>query len=394
MEDNMTVELPPALKRLKPVADEAKSSPIRKVMQMIEKRDDLLSLAAGQARFDPPAQLIANACEAMQNGKNMYTSTSGIPSIREAVARFVQHLFGAVVDPDTQIILTVGGMEAIYLATRVLVSEGDKVLLPDPGWGVMVPIMDRKGARIEYYPLIEENNQWCIDADEILTRMDAGTRLVVINSPSNPAGATLSKEGFMRVLAKAKELNAFVMSDEVYHNFVYEGEFTSALSAGDLDNLIVINSFSKTFAVTGWRIGYAIAHPWLIRQMVMYKESTSLCTFAVGQWALASYLASSDDYLSNVRELCRVNMTMMVERLNAISGVRCSKAPGGFYLMPDFSERFDSSQAVFEHLLKGGVAVVPGNFFGSRGQASIRIMFAANTDFISACMDRIEAVLL
>ena len=389
----MTVPLPPALDRLTAVADESKSSPIRKVMQMIEQQDDLLSLAAGEAKFDPPKALIDKACDAMQGGKNIYTSTSGIPGIRKAVADFVHDNFGADVDPETNIVLTVGGMEAIYLATRVLVSKGDKVLLPDPGWGVMVPIMDRKGAVIEYYPLKKTDSQWQIDADEITSRMDAATSLVVINSPSNPAGATLSKDGFMRVLAKAKEINAVVMSDEVYHNFVYTGEFASALSFNDLDNLIVINSFSKTFAVTGWRIGFAIAHPWLIRQMVMYKESTSLCSFSIGQWALADYLASSRDYLNQVRELCRQNMAMMVSRLNAIPGVHCLEAQGGFYLMPDFSERFDTAQETFECLLKGGVAVVPGNFFGSQVKDCVRMMFAANTDLISACMDRVEAAL-
>lgn len=389
----MTAPLPPALDRLTPVADESKSSPIRKVMQMIEQQDDLLSLAAGEAKFDPPEELISKACEAMQGGKNIYTSTSGIPGIRKAVAEFVQDNFNADVDPESNIILTVGGMEAIYLATRVLVSKGDKVLLPDPGWGVMVPIMDRKGASIEYYPLKQDETRWQIDADEILNRMDLATSLIVVNSPSNPAGATMSQEGFKRVLAKAKEVNAVVMSDEVYHNFVYAGEFASALSLNDLDNLIVINSFSKTFAVTGWRIGFAIAHPWLIRQMAMYKESTSLCSFSIGQWALADYLASSREYLDRVRALCRQNMDMMVSRLNGISGVRCLEAQGGFYLMPDFSGRFNSSQEAFESLLKGGVAVVPGNFFGSQVQGTVRMMFAANTDLISACMDRVEAAL-
>ena len=389
----MTSSLPPALARLTPVAAENKSSPIRKVMQMIEKQQDLLSLAAGEAKFDPPAELIAKACEAMQSDKNIYTSTNGVPPIRQAVAAFAGQHFGAKVDPDANIILTVGGMEAIYLASRVLISKGDNVLLPDPGWGVMVPIVERKQARIVYYPLAEEDGQWRIDADEIIARMDDNTGLVVINSPSNPTGATLDREGFERVLKRAKELDTFVMSDEVYHNFIYEGEFVSALSVGDLDNLIVINSFSKTFAVTGWRIGYAIAHPWLIRQMVMYKESTSLCSFSIGQWALADFLPVSQDYLVRVRQLCQSNRDLMLARLRAIPGVNCSGAPGGFYLLPDFSERFGSAQEAFEKLLQGGVAVVPGTFFGPHGENRVRIMFAANTDLLSACMDRIEAAL-
>ena len=378
-----------ALKRLTPIVKESESSPMREMMKMMEEKKDLLSLSAGEARFEAPPELIELAVQAMQSGKNLYTSTNGIPQIREALAAFAQRHFGGKIDPATQILMTVGGMEAIYLAMRIVLEKGDKVLLPDPGWGVMRTVVERRGASVDHYPL-EEKGSWTINHEAILDRMDEKTKLVVVNSPSNPTGATLSKEGFAALMEEAERKGVFVLSDEVYHNYLYEGEPVSALSFGSLDNLIVVNSFSKTFAVTGWRLGYAVAHPWIIRQMGIYKESISLCSFSIGQWAMAEFLGRSEAYLKKAREFCRGNMEKMVARLNAIPGVRCTRPQGGFYVLADFSNIEPSSQKLFKRLLEGGVAVAPGVFFGSRGEGRARLMFACPSDHIDRCLDRIE----
>jgi aspartate/methionine/tyrosine aminotransferase len=381
-----------ALKRVKPVVKESESSPMREMMKMMEEKKDLLSLSAGEARFDAPPELIDVAVKAMQGRKNLYTSTNGIPEVREAVASFAQKTFGGKIDPGTNILMTVGGMEAIFLAARILLEKGDKVLLPDPGWGVMRTVVERQGAVVEHYPL-DEKGGWVIEAESVVERMDDKTKLVVINSPSNPTGAMISKEGFSLLMQKAHEKGVFVLSDEVYHNYVYEGEHASALSCGSLDNLILINSFSKSFAVTGWRLGYAIAHPWIIRQMGIFKESISLCSFSIGQWAMAEFLNRSEAYLQKARKFCRANMERMVARLKAIPGVRCAPPRGGFYVFADFSAIEPSSQNLFRRLLDAGVAVVPGVFFGSKGEGRARMMFACPRDHIDRCMDRIEETL-
>jgi aspartate/methionine/tyrosine aminotransferase len=381
-----------ALKRLTPIVKESESSPMREMMKMMEEKKDLLSLSAGEARFDAPPELIELAVKSMQGGKNLYTSTNGIPQVREAVAAFAQRHFGGKIDPVTNILMTVGGMEAIYLALRIVLEKGDKVLLPDPGWGVMRTVVERRGAQVECYPL-EEKGNWTINHEAILERMDGKTKLVVVNTPSNPTGATLSREGFAALMQRATEKGVFVLSDEVYHNYVYEGEHASALSFDSLENLIVVNSFSKTFAVTGWRLGYAVAHPWMIRQMGIYKESISLCSFSIGQWAMAEFLGRSEPYLKKAREFCRGNMEKMVARLNAIPGVRCTQPQGGFYVFADFSQVEPSSQKLFKRLLDGGVAVVPGVAFGAQGEGRARLMFACPGDHIDRCLDRIEETL-
>ncbi len=382
-----------ALKRLTPVVKETESSPMREMMKMMEDRKGLLSLSAGEANFDAPKELLELAMDAMGHGKNLYTSTNGIPQIREAIANFVGDQWGAVIDPHTQVLMTVGGMEAIYLAMRILLVEGDKVLLPDPGWGVMRTVAERRGAEVEYYPL-EERVKWVINHEAIIERMDEKTKVVVVNSPSNPTGATLSREGFAALLEGARDRGVFVLSDEVYHNYVYDGEHASALSFDSLENLVFINSFSKTFAVTGWRLGYAIAHPWIIRQMGIYKESISLCSFSIGQWAMAEFLGRSGAYLKGARNFCRANMEKMVARLNAIPGVCCTSPKGGFYVFADFSQIEASSQKLFKRLLDGGIAVVPGVFFGSKGEGRARLMFACQDEHIDRCLDKIEETLV
>ncbi len=381
-----------SLTRINPIVKETESSPMRQMMKMMEDRSDLINLSAGEANFDAPAELIELAVQSMQGGRNKYTSTSGIPQVRSAVADFLKARTGVAVDPEKNILITVGGMEAIFLATRLLIEPGDQVLLPDPGWGVMQPVVRRLGGQICFYPL-ELTDTWRIGSEPILEQITNRTKLIVINTPSNPTGATLSREGFAAVLEKARHYGVFVLSDEVYHNYLYEGEHVSALSVGGLDHVIVVNSFSKSFAVTGWRLGYAVAHPWVISQMSVYKETISLCSFSIGQWAMAGYLPGSGSYLDHARELCRKNMEKMVARLNDLPGVSCPRPQGGIYVFPAFADFDPSAQDLFRRLLDSGVAVVPGPFFGDQGKGRARLMFAAAPDIIDRALDRIEAAL-
>jgi len=388
----MTTEESKALSRVTPMVKESESSPIRRMMKMMEEKSDLLNLAAGEAAFDAPEELTESAAAAMREGRNRYTSTNGTPGIRSAVASFLEREMGVRVNPEENVLLTVGGMEAIFLAFRLLVETGDEVLLPDPGWGILRPITQRLGGSLRFYAL-RKDDTWTIDPQVILDNMSDRTKLLVINTPSNPTGAMISREGYQAVLKKAQDHGVFVLSDEVYHNYVYQGEHTSALEFDHLDHVIMINSFSKTFAVTGWRLGYAVAHPWIIRQMGVFKETISLCSFSVGQWALTEYLAESRPYLDRARALCRGNMERVVERLNAIPGVRCPRPMGGFYAFADFSEVEPSDEDIFRRLLDGGVAVVPGGFFGSQGTGHARIMFATETDVVDRALDRLSAAL-
>lgn len=378
--------------RVTPMVKESESSPIRQMMKMMEERPDILNLSAGEAAFNAPEELIEAAVSAMRGGRNRYTSTTGNPEIRKAVAGFLDAEMGVSIDPEENLLMTVGGMEAIFLAFRLLVERGDEVLLPDPGWGILRPITERLGGALCFYPL-KKDDTWTVDPQAILDNIHDTTKLLVINTPSNPTGAALSREGFRAVLEKASKYGVFVLSDEVYHNYLFDGDHVSALHFDHLDHVIMVNSFSKTFAVTGWRLGYAVADPWIIRQMSVFKETVSLCSFSIGQWALAKYLAESRPYLDLVKELCRSNMERLVDGLNSIPGVKCPKPVGGFYVFADFSRIEPSDETLFRRLLDGGVAVVPGGFFGSQGAGHARIMFAADRSLIDESLIRIKAAL-
>lgn len=378
-----------ALARVAPVVKEGDGSPIRRIKSLMEARPDMLSLAMGEANFPPPEELLDSAARALREGKNLYTSTNGIPAVREAVARFAARSWGAELDPELHVLMTVGGMEALHLAARILVGPGDRVLLPDPGWGMTRVVHERLGAELDFYPLRREPT-WSIDVEAILERLDPSVKVVAVNSPSNPTGAVLSRDGWSRLLEATRDLGVFVLSDEVYHNYAYTAPYTSGLAFGPPENLVVVQSFSKTFAVTGWRLGYAVAHPEVLRQMATYKESISLCSFSVGQYAMAEYLDHSEPYLAWAHDLCSGNMERVVKRLDGLPGVTCAMPEGGFYAFPDLSELEPSCQLQTEQLLTGGVAVVPGGFFGGEGTGCLRVGIAAPYEQIAPALDRFE----
>jgi aspartate/methionine/tyrosine aminotransferase len=367
-------------------------SPIREMMRRLDRGEDVLSLAGGEAAFEPPADLVALVARAMAEGRNRYTSTEGLPSLRRAIAELLRDSWQIRVDPDSEVLITVGCIEAIVLAATTIVRPGDRVLLPDPGWGVVEAVVARLGAQVDHYPLVEAE-KWEIDADAIIGRLGEATRLVVVNTPSNPTGAMLSREGFAELVEAAARVGGTVLSDEVYENYVYQGAHVSSLSVGSLDNVVLANSFSKTFAITGWRLGYAVSNPSLIRRMVAVKETLSLCSPSAPQWAVGQFLADSEAYRDWARELCLDTMRRVLERLRAIPGVRCQEPSGGFYLFPDLSALEPSSDLMAARLLDGGVGVIPGAFFGSGGEGRVRIGFADRYEPISRALHRLEKVL-
>ena len=362
-----------ALDRVTPIAKESERSPMGAMKQLMQQQPDLLNMAIGEANFDPPRALVEIASRLMLDTvhrKNLYTSTRGLPSTRAAIARFIERIWGVSVDPEQHILMTVGAMEALHLAIRILVDEGDTVLLPDPGWGVMVPLVTRRGGRVAYYPLAKaapgtegaEPGAWTIDAQAIIDRMDASTKVVVVNSPSNPTGAMLSRAGWDALIAAARVHEVVVITDEVYHNYVYGGTHASGLQVDPaLENVVMVNSFSKAFAIMGWRMGYVVAHPWLIQQMDIYKESVSACSFSIGQWAIAEYLDDCAPYLAWAHDFCEGNMRLMVDRLRAIPGVEVAAPQGSLYVFADFSALEPSSATLTERLLKGGLAISGGS---------------------------------
>ncbi len=389
-----------ALDRVRPIVKESDSSPMAVMKRIMQENPDVVNQSIGEANFDPPAELLDIACTMLNDKvvrRSLYTTMRGLPETRAAVAGYLEHWCGGGADPEQNLIITVGGTEALHLAVRVLLEPGDKVLLPDPGWGPAVGLCARQGAQIVFYPLMK-TDAWTVDVDAILDRMDPSIKLLIVNSPSNPTGAMITDPAdWKRILEAAREKGVFVISDEVYHAYTYTGDYPSALPHDPtFENLLIVNSFSKGFAIMGWRLGFAVGHPWLIRQMDVYKESMTACAPSIAQWAMTGYLQDlsySDEYLIRMRAMCRDNMDKMVPQLNAIPGVECLPAQGGFYLFPDFSAIEPSSAEMAQRLLRGGVAVAQGAAFGPHGEGCARLLFSAYWPEVDKAVGRIAAAL-
>lgn len=362
--------------------------------KITQENPDIVSMSIGEANFDPPDELVESACSMLRDKvtrRSLYTPTRGLPSALRAISRYLDRLCGVSVDPEENILITVGATEALYLAARVLLEPGDKVLAPDPGWGPAAVICSRRGAELVYYPLLK-GETWTVDTDAILDRLDESIKLLMINSPSNPTGAMIvSPEDWKRIMDAARKKGVFVISDEVYHAYSFVGPYVSALPHDStFENLLVVSGFSKAFAIMGWRMGFAVAHPWLIRQMDVYKEAISACTPSIAQWAVGEYLDHCDEYLNQMRVVLKGNMEKMVAGLNAIPGVTCLPAQGGFYLFPDFSAIEPSSAKLAERLLRAGVAIAAGTGFGPHGEGCARLLFSTDWEAIEKALGRIE----
>jgi aspartate/methionine/tyrosine aminotransferase len=386
-----------ALERVKAIVKESDRSPMGAMKKIMQENPDIANMSIGEANFDPPAELVETACAMLKdtvNRKSLYTSTRGLPSTREAVARYLKRWCGAAVDPEENILMTVGGTEALHLAVKALLEPGDKVLVPDPGWGPAAGLCARQGAELIYYEL-KKADAWTIDVDVILSKLDESIKVLIVNSPSNPTGAMITAaDDWKRIMEAARDKGVFVISDEVYHAYSYIGPYASALPHDPtLENLLIVNSFSKGFAIMGWRLGFAVGHPWLIRQMDVYKETVSACSPSIAQWAIGEYLDDSEDYLTRMKAMCRDNMDKMVAQLNAIPGVDCPPAQGGFYLFPDFSAIEPSSAEMAQRLLRGGVAVAMGGAFGPHGEGCARLLFSAYWPDIDKAVGRIAKAL-
>lgn len=372
---------------------ERSTSPMREMLRRIERGEDILNLAGGEAGFAPPAELIELASRAMIDRRNGYCSTEGIPALRSAIADLAEESWQARLDPGSNILITVGCMEAIDTAATAVVEPGDHVLIPDPGWGVVNSLMTRLGAEIELYPITENGDTLRIEAGEIISRLRAKTALVVVNTPSNPTGAVLSSREFTDLLDATRSNDTVVISDESYHSYVYDGTHASALAVGGLDNLIVVNSFSKTFAIAGWRLGFAVSNPETIRKMAAIKETISLCSPTATQWAVAEFLPVSGDYRAKALEICRASMAQVFGRLSSIPGIRCPRPTAGYFAFPDLSSIDPSSNSMTMSLMDGGLAVIPGSFFGPTGEGRVRICFADHFEKLAPAFARLEDLL-
>jgi aminotransferase len=371
------------------------SSGIRRAFDLAKKSriEDLISLGLGEPDFDTPAFVKDAAKRAIDEGFNRYTANAGIPELREAVARKLAFENQVSYDPESEIIITVGAINAIHLAILATINPGDEVLLPDPYFVAFEPCVIMAGGRAVHVPLREEND-FRLRAEDLVPHITPRTKMVIVNTPHNPTGAVLGRADLEAIAAVACEHQLFVLSDEVYEKLVYAP--ATHVSMASLPNMrertVTIHSFSKAWCMCGWRIGYAAAPARIVEQMVKLQQFNSVHAPSYAQRAALAALQGPQDFLATMAAEFDRRRRFMVGRVNAIEGLSCREPLGCFYVFPNIKALGVSSQEASRLLLtEGKVVTVPGSALGTSGEGYLRLSYTVPLDRLEVAMDRIEA---
>jgi aminotransferase len=363
-------------------------SGIRKFFDLLSSIEGVISLGVGEPDFVTPWHICEAAIYSLEKGYTMYTSNKGTPELRAELARHLESRFGLTYDPDDEILITVGVSEGLDLAMRAILNPGDEVIMPDPCYVAYPASVSLAGGTPVMVPTIEENN-FEITADAIEPRITRKTKAILIGYPCNPTGAVLSKEELTQIAELAKRHNLLVISDEVYGRLAYGVEHTClATLPGMRERTILLNGFSKAYAMTGWRIGYAAGNEEIIGAMTKIHQYTMLCASTMGQMAALEALKADDSEVdAMVRDYDR-RRRVMVKGFRDI-GLSCFEPKGAFYAFPSIKITGMASEKFAEKLLmEEKVAVVPGSAFGQCGEGYIRCCYATSLPEIEEALKR------
>lgn len=369
-------------------------SPIRRMFDMAQNHDgqDLVHLEIGEPDFATPDHIIRAANEAAEGGATHYTSNAGLRELRQAIADDLDD--GFRYDPDDEVLVTAGAMEALALAYLVLVDPGDEVLIPTPAWPNYWTQAAMVGGEVREVPL-DRANGFSINVTRIVEAIDDETALVVLTTPSNPTGQVYDAEATARVVDAAAEHDAYVVADEVYKDLTYDEEYSSiAASTDHPERVVTIGSCSKTFAMTGWRVGWFASSSPVVDAATKFHESVVACAPALSQHAAIAALTGDYDPVRTMRDAFHERRDYVVDRIEALPGVSAPRPTGAFYAFLDFSAVETESTELAERLLNEyGVVTAPGVGFGSNVDDHLRISFANSKDRLAAGFDRFEAFL-
>ena len=363
-------------------------SGIRKFFDLLSSIEGVISLGVGEPDFVTPWHICEAAIYSLEKGYTMYTSNKGTPELRAELARHLDSSFGLTYNPDDEILITVGVSEGLDLAMRAILNPGDEVIMPDPCYVAYPASVSLAGGIPVRVPTTEEND-FEITASNIEPRITQRTKAILIGYPSNPTGAVLSKEGLTRIAELAKRYNLLVISDEVYDRLVYGVEHTClATLPGMRERTIMLNGFSKAYAMTGWRIGYAVSNKEIIGAMTKIHQYTMLCAPIMGQMAaLEALKADNGEVEAMVRDYDR-RRRFIVKGFRDI-GLSCFEPRGAFYAFPSIKVTGMTSEEFAEKLLwEEKVAVVPGTAFGKCGEGYLRCCYATALPDIEEALKR------
>jgi aspartate/methionine/tyrosine aminotransferase len=369
-------------------------SGIRVIFEKAQKMTGVIRLELGEPDFDTPVHIKDAAKTALDRGFTHYTSSQGLLELRTEVARKLEKENGITADPDNGIIITAGACCAINLSFLAIANRGDEVLIPDPAWPHYEPCARMADAVIRRYPTREEDG-FLPDPDAIRKLIGPKTKILLLNSPNNPTGSVTSASVMKELAELVEQHNLIVISDEVYEKFVYEEMHHQSFAAisGMEDRTVTVNAFSKTYAMTGWRLGYAVAPSNVVSNMAKLNLYANTCANSISQLAGIAALRGPQDCVREMSAEYDRRRRFVLERLKEIPLIQCGQPKGAFYILPNVSKLGMDSFDFCMHLLeKGRVSTVPGGSFGEQGEGHLRISYATSIENLKEGFDRLEAV--
>jgi aminotransferase len=370
------------------------NSAIRQFFNLAQGLNDVIDLTIGAPDFQTPENIVKTAVKASLEGHHYYSSNAGIMSLRQAIAAKLERDNGISYDPETEIDVTIGATEALGLLMMTLLNPGDEVILADPTWpNYITQILMAGGVPVRVSTFEEE--AFSLQVDTVEEAITERTKAILINTPNNPTGALLEREAVKGFVELAKKHGLYLISDEVYEKIIYDGNqhFSPASLPGAKEFVITVNSFSKSYAMCGWRVGYVAASQKVIAPLLKLQEGMASCANTMAQMAAVTALEGPQDAVNMMVERYRARRDLMVEGLNQIPGISVIKPGGAFYLFVNIKELGKSShQFATELLQKAGVMTVPGSGFGHAGEGYLRICYAKNDELLQKALERINHV--
>lgn len=378
-------------KMLSKTVCDIKPSGIRRFFDMLSEMDDVISLTVGQPDFVTPWHIREAAIESLEKGKTYYTSNAGTGELREEIAKYLKRRFQLEYCPKDEVIVTVGGSEAIDVAMRAILEPGDEVIVPMPSFVCYGPIAQMLGAKVVNIDTKLEN-KFKLTPEELKNAITPKTKMLVLPFPNNPTGAILTKEELEEIAKVLEGTNIAVLSDEIYGELTYGKRHVSIASIeGMRERTIIASGFSKAYAMTGWRLGYLCGPRQLIKEMLKIHQYAIMCAPTASQFAAVEAMRNGDEDVEMMRNEYNRRRVFILEGLRKI-GIECFEPEGAFYIYPNIAPFGLSSEEFAEKLLfEHKCAVVPGTAFGDCGEGFIRISYAYSVKHLSQALDKIKA---
>jgi aminotransferase len=378
---------------ISPIVKEIPPSGIRKFFDLAAGSKEMISLGVGEPDFVTPERVREACVRALERGRTSYTPNAGLVELREEIAQYLETGFQLKYEPSNEIMVTVGGSEAIDLALRALITPGDEIIVPSPTYIAYSPLTALNGGRVVEVETTAQN-QFKLTAEALRQKITPRSKALLINYPSNPTGATMTYEDWLPIAKVVQEHNLIVISDELYAELTYDQKHVSFASLpGMKERVLLIGGFSKAFAMTGWRIGYACGHPELVGAMLKIHQYTVLCAPIIGQIAAIESLRNGLADKEFMKNSFNQRRRMFVRGLQEI-GLPCHEPQGAFYAFPSIAHTGMTSEQFSEHLIrKAKVATVPGHVFGASGEGFIRCSYATSIGQLEEALERIDRCL-